>query len=451
MPHSPDERATSLATRRILQSPEILQFLNDGVMHGDGAQRDQLTAAPVPEGQMPGLVLAIDGSLQPVAAQNGFPGAEVAYFSFASVLLDMDLVSKLEARRPANPAEFSSVRSVTPQVMILPGKNFRQVQDPSPKASFRRVSYESLLSAGIDTKSETLLDTYQSLVAYRSKVELPKCPQPGCSDPARGQIPRVGSGPCGCGRNLPVYSTDWLRIHEGFNDIGENGAAYSEFMQVVERLWLINFIRTLEKKNLLPILRKVALVLDGPLAIFGHPAWLKDAIETELARLNDLVRKATDGDILLIGIEKTGQFVDHFLSLDRDPKNVPNKISKRSLFLPDDRYIKRNIVMSESDQFYGYQTYFGRKFFYKTKTGAMIVGSVPFLRKGDSDLAKADLNQFPRIGDALALLDQLISSQFPNATVPLVEAHAQAAIARGFSGQILEKLTRSATGAAGGC
>ena len=102
--------------------------------------------------------------------------------------------------------------------------------------------------------------------------------------------------------------------------------------------------------------------------------------------------------------------------------------------------------MSDSDRDYGYQTYFGRKFFYKTKTGAMIVGSLPFLRDGDDDLDTAQISQFPRIQDALHLLDQLISSQYPNATVPLVEAHAQAAIARGMNGRILEKLTKDLAG-----
>lgn len=121
---------------------------------------------------------------------------------------------------------------------------------------------------------------------------------------------------------------------------------------------------------------------------------------------------------------------------------IPNS----SLFLLGGRYIKRNIIMSESDRDYGYQTYFGRKFFYKTKTGAMIVASLPFLREGDDDLDRADLDQFPRIGDALFLLDHLISSQFPNATVPLVEAHAQAAIARGLNGRILEQLTKELAG-----
>jgi NurA domain len=449
VPHSVDERATSLAARRILQSHEIRDFLKDGVMQGENGKRDPLAPTPVPHlGRPPGLVLAIDGSLQPVPVHDGFPGSEVAYFSFAAVLLDMELVDKLEAARPSNPAEFSKVRSVTPQVMVVPGRNFRQSQDNSPHACFRRVCFERLGSAGFDASTETLRDTYEALLAHRSEAKEPRCPYPMCATPQKGMMPRIGEASCGCNHTRRLYSTDWLRIHEGFNDIGENGAAYSEFMQVTERLWLLNLLRTLEKRNQLDILCKLAFVLDGPLAVFGHPAWIKDAFEIELMRLNALVREATGEDILLIGIEKTGQFVEHFLSLDRDARGTPHQIANGSLFLIDDHYIKRNIILSESERPYGYQTYFGRKFFYKTKTGAMIVGSVPFLRQGDNDIERADLEQFPRVSDALFLLDHLISSQFPNATVPLVEAHAQAAIARGLNAQILERLTKSTAGLA---
>jgi hypothetical protein len=447
VPHAPEERATSLAARRILQSEEILDFLKDGVMQGDGEKRDPLTATPLPtKGQLTQLVLAIDGSLQPVPVHDGFPGSEVAYFSFASVLLDMDLVDTLEAQRPANPADFSRVRSVTPQVMVMPGRNFRHKQDASPRASFRRTSFEKLGAAGFDLGTESLRGTYEALLAHRSESNELRCPHAACKTPERAKVPKSGKGTCSCSSPKPLFSTDWLRIHQGFNDVGENGAAFSEFMQVTERLWLVNLLRTLEKRSRLDIVKKVALVLDGPLAIFGHPAWLKDAIERELARLNELVNKETGQDILLIGIEKTGQFVDHFLSHDRDARGSPNQIPNQTLFLINDSYIKRNIIMSDSEQPYGYQTYFGRKFFYKTKTGAMIVGSVPFLRKGDNDLDRAELSQFPRVNDALFLLDHLISSQFPNATVPLVEAHAQAAIARGLNAQILERLTRSTAG-----
>jgi hypothetical protein len=339
VPHAPDERATSLAARRILQSEEIREFLKHGVMQGDGSKRDPLPAIPTPpQGTVPPLVLAVDGSLQPVPVHDGFPGAEVAYFSFASVLLDMDRVEALEAERPANPAEFNKVRSVTPQVMVMPGKNFRHKEDASPRSSFRRIAFEQLARAGFDVSTESLRDTYEALLAYRIGNDVLRCPHPGCETPEAASVPRTSQSACGCSKENTCYSTDWLRIHQGFNDVGENGAAYAEFMQVTERLWLVNLLRTLEKKKTLGVMRKIALVLDGPLAVFGHPAWLKDAIERELSRLNALVKGETGQDILLIGIEKTGQFVDHFLSRDRDARGSPNQIANQSLFLVDDRY-----------------------------------------------------------------------------------------------------------------
>jgi hypothetical protein len=452
MPHSLDERAPSLAARRILQSEEIKDFLKTGVMQGNNGHPDPLTPTRVPDGgRLPTFVLAIDGSLQPVPVQHGFPGAEVAYFSFASVLLNMDLVADLEAKRPVSPSAFKHVRMTTPHVMVLPGRNFRQAEDISPRACFRRLSHSCLGAAGMQEGAETLLETYETLLQHRSDTgeDSPKCPYPSCDRPKNMTLPKAGVSSCPCS-NKPLYPTDWLRIHEGFNDIGENGAAYMEFMQVAERLWLVNVLRTLKKTNLLSRVGRLALVMDGPLAVFGHPAWLKDAIKAELQELNREVRKQTGQDILLIGIEKTGQFVDHFLALDRDARGTPNQIPNSTLFLLGGNYIKRNIIMSESDRDYGYQTYFGRKFFYKTKTGAMIVASLPFLREGDDDLDRAELDQFPRIGDALFLLDHLVSSQFPNATVPLVEAHAQAAIARGLNGRILEKLTQELAGSGNG-
>ena len=43
-------------------------------------------------------------------------------------------------------------------------------------------------------------------------------------------------------------------------------------------------------------------------------------------------------------------------------------------------------------------TYFGRKFFYKTASGARLVVSVPFLDESHRDTTTAEPNQLPSIG-----------------------------------------------------
>ena len=451
MPHTLNERATSLAVLRIGQSSEIREFLEQGIVRREDSPSNVLSPTQLTDtGIAPDLVLAIDGSLQPVPVENGFPGAEVAYFSFATVLLDMGLVGRLDAERPINPAEFRTARSVTPQVTVLPGKNFRHQEDITPSACFRRQIYQSFANAGLDPSEETLLGTFEALLEHRSAQSLPGCPYPDCSHVDGTITVRRGQGTCACDRSLPIYATDWLRIQEGFLDYGNNGAAFAEYMQVVERVWLINFLRALERRDLLGVLKKTAFVMDGPLAVFGHPAWLKDAIQKELQRLNQVAIERNGQDIALLGIEKGGAFAEHLLMLDQKANGTSNKIAPGTLYLIDDSYIKENIIMSASDRPYGDQTYFGRKFFYKSKNGALVVGSTPYLREGDDDLGRAEERQHPRLADLVKLLDALISSRYPNATVPLVEAHAQAAIARGLNAQIIERLTKASVGTADG-
>jgi hypothetical protein len=45
-------------------------------------------------------------------------------------------------------------------------------------------------------------------------------------------------------------------------------------MQVWERILLIHLLRWFERRGLLEQIAKIAFILDGPLAMFGHPAWL---------------------------------------------------------------------------------------------------------------------------------------------------------------------------------
>ncbi len=81
-------------------------------------------------------------------------------------------------------------------------------------------------------------------------------------------------------------------------------------------------------------------------------------------------------------------------------------------------------------------------FFYKTKSGALIVASLPFYCEVDKDLNVATPDRFPRLSDALNLLDELASTRYPNALIPIISAHAEAAIPMNLGSRILEKLAR---------
>lgn len=393
-------------------------------------------------GWQPDWILGIDGSHAEVPVQNGFPGAEACYITVASVLMNIAKIRELDQQRPVDPKVFRTVEQAESVDCVLPGCNVIYENEISAQSSLRRALFKIMTLEGLGSDTETLLDTYHVLLAHKPQGKTQQCPYDDCPDEA-SYVPNEGHYSCRCSLGRSWYSTDALRIHERMNPIGSNGTIFSEVLQVLERIWLIHILRVFEANDLLSVLKRLAIVIDGPLAIYGQPAWLSRSISIELARLNQVVRRATGGqDILLLGIEKTGNFVDHFNHIDQNEDGSTGRFRECSVALLTDSYIKQNIIFSDSDRPYGYATYFGRKFFYKTKSEAMIVGSLPFLDESHRDLNTAHPDQFPRLVDALSMLDKLASTRYANAVTPLVSAHAEASIPLHLGGKVLEKLAR---------
>ena len=445
MPHE-GEFAHYEPLRRIVESERVRALLGNYRVRerADSESQGGLLKADVQATDwLPKWVLAIDGSYTEVDIRNGFPGAKAAYLAVASVMLDVGKMRELDKMRPANPKVFRTLEEVESLDCALPGANIVYINQTSAQSSLRKALFQVFETKAIDPDCESLLDTYEALLAYKpASIRPQQCPYDDCRMRSREYIQNIGEYQCGCELSRSLYSTDALRIYERMQEAGSNGAIYGEAMQVFERIWVIHLLRTLEAKELLRSVRKIAIVLDGPLAVFGQPAWISQAIRQELWRLNDLVNQQTGEDILLLGIEKTGLFVDHLAMLDQNERGEANNLPSGSAWLLTDEYIKKNIIFSDSTKPYGEDTYFGRKLFYKTKTGALITASLPFLREDHRDLIRAEISQFPRLADAMGLIDQLISSRYPNALVPLVSANAEASIPLHLGNRVLEEVAR---------
>ena len=184
------------------------------------------------------------------------------------------------------------------------------------------------------------------------------------------------------------------------------------------------------------------------MAGFGPPAWLSAAIGKELKRLNEKVRASTGQDLLILGIEKTGGFVQHFDEIDQTEKPGQQLFSARQYMLLTDNYIKERILYSDSHKRYGEDTYFGRKLFYKTQSGARIVVSIPFLSNAQDTLESADISLYPQFAAICTLLDRVVSSRYANAVSPLIAANAQAAIPLQLGSKVLTQLAKALLGTA---
>ncbi|MFC1733530.1 DNA double-strand break repair nuclease NurA [candidate division KSB1 bacterium] len=239
-----------------------------------------------------------------------------------------------------------------------------------------------------------------------------------------------------------LYSTDAMRLHELMNPGGTNGELYGQIMQMLEKLWLIHILRAFEKRNWLPTLRRMAFVMDGPLACFSTWSWLNKSIIVELRRINELQKKINGADLLIVGIEKSGTFFNHLEEIDTEKDGTSGRLPPQTAFLLTDDYIKRNIIYTESDKVYGQDIYFGRKFFYKTKSGYKVVPVVAFFNDDQQNIRTAHSDQFPCLREIMNLLDELVSSRYPDSISPLVSAHAEAAIPLNLGKKIFEEIAQ---------
>jgi len=404
--------------------------------------------APEQVPKFPRFILAINGSYTEAAVKTGYPGARVGYCTAASILLDLDLIDRLDAVRPVDPVDFRKTVQAASVDAALPGSNVITRRQKSARASFREELYDLFTDIVIDEDDRTsLLSTYEALLVLKPTGNPQSCPYSeshGCNATFA-----VGPGytTCpSCGR--AVYSTDALRIHERFRDIGTNGEAFGLVMQVIERLLMIHFLRCFEMRNLLNRLTSLAFFIDGPLAAFGPPAWLSATISKELKRINGKVQASTGQDLLILGIEKTGAFVKHFEEIDQTETPGQQLFAGRQYMLLTDSYIKDRIMHSDSKKRYGEDTYFGRKFFYKTQSGARIVGSIPFLSDAQDTLDSNDISLYPQFTAVCTILDGVASSRYANSVSPLIAANAQAAIPLHLGSKVLTQLARALLGTA---
>jgi hypothetical protein len=443
------EYAAYKPLKRIVECERVQQLLTRSKVyqrHSDIVSQYPLKTAPKAE-NIPKFILAIDGSYAEVAVKNGYPGAKVGYCTVASVLIDLALVNKIDTIRPFDPRQFRKTENASSIDSALPGSNVVTRRQISARASFREELYDHFNAIIVDEDERmALIDTYESLLSLKPHTHPQACPyneDDGCQHHFSSIPARVSECPL-CKRH--IYSTDALRIHERFNDLGSNGEAFGLVTHIWEQLLLIHLLRCFEKKGLLPLMDNLAFFIDGPLAVFGPPAWLSASISKELKRINSIIRDKSGSDLMIIGIEKTGLFVSHFDEIDHT--ETPGKLlfDNGQYMLLTDRYIKQRVHQSISPKRYGQDTYFGRKFFYKTASGARIVANIPFLSDEQDNIDSDDITPYPKFKTYLALLDQFVSSRYANSLTPIISAHAEASIPLNLGAKVLTQLARALMG-----
>lgn len=436
----------------IIRNPDVVAFLgNCQYLRKPGDDAIGEIAAlyqPAPQSdELPKLVVASDGSAYAQAIDESFPSTQMGYVKLSLMAFDMKLYGGLV--QPGNPfvepfraAELHNAgRGVS---FVLPGSNVGykglHVQD-----GFRLSIYEQLADdrTKIHATAPSICDMLYHLQG--GQIQIDKCPHCGEEGPFRFK-PSADVAKCQnplCATD--VYVTDSLRIHEQISDQGDNGSAMTRFMNAVEHLQLATVVKTMADNNL-DALCATAIMLDGPLALFGQPAKYHASIQKFYNSVFERCLTLGKKPPLIIGLQKDGMVMEHARSLEPHLKPgtyCPITDKYRAEFI--------NGIAPLTENF-GHETYYGQDFIYKTDSGRIfdLCLAYPFSDKQQRATfasKKADATYYePWLARALALVRHLEFDLYENAVVPVALAHRHASISLKPGGTLLDVLTKQHLG-----
>ncbi len=459
------ERASKISHSDIVKNPDVTRFLSQCEylrIPDENQTKEVVKRFEVPpenhNGPLPENIIATDGSFYESSLNDKLPSTKVGYIKVSSVLIRIKEFNSLRTDGQPFVDPFKVARleeNNSPITFTLPSANIRRAGEKSVRESFRAVVDEMFADNRTrmrendpNTSLRTTLFLLASLRPDKmgsgdiSKIRLHKCPT--CDFDGGGNpleiSDTVEAQYCpSCKSKL--FATDCLRIWEEVTDFQSNAQALGRLMMVAEHLIPIHYIRSVAE-NSLQALGSMCFFVDGPLAVFGNCAWLYGSILKYLFKLNEDLGRIGQPPIIIIGLQKTGQVVDHAQLIDK-------YIEPNRLFPIDDEYRYKYILNGREmvDNGFGDETYYGQDFIYKTKTGRIFIFGLPFPFQSKRPLEhflkkKTELQTYPSLGRAISLIDRFESDLYKNAVVPIALAHHYTAISLRPGGRVLDLLTR---------
>ncbi len=134
-----------------------------------------------------------------------------------------------------------------------------------------------------------------------------------------------------CARtNRPIYLTDVFRLHERIDENLGAGGILGYLMTTIEQLIVVHILRLIARRRP-AALSNIAIIKDGPLAFFGVTANLHNPMRRLLVQLS------RTAEPILVGVEKSGPFVEH-------AHQIRDKMQPGQALILNDAYIYRNIL-----------------------------------------------------------------------------------------------------------
>jgi len=424
----PYERASRITHSEIVRDPGVITFLEGctlPALPAPSVLQSQLVAFPPGSGSVR-AVIAVDGGLTEGSVRDEYPSATFAFMTFGPLLLNLDDLRSVDRLAFIGPEDMARLKNIQRYMLVLPTRTVLPKGAKNFSEGVRRTVHNFLVAGDGHLMAALRWLAFHGWEQPAARVarDIPRCPA-GCGHAAltftyQDAIERSCPG---CGR--AVLLSDVLRLYERIDDDAGAGGILGYLLTALEQLVIVHLIQAIIAMKP-ATLREVLFIRDGPLAFFGVTAPLHAPMRELMAFLG----RQNGGPLIhLVGLEKSGPFVEHAMMID-------DKIGRGQLLMLGDDYIYRHIQPGDpTTHSFGRNTYYGAKCIAKTLSGDVYVATVPTR----VHMPKPVFTDTFNLGEVLRVIGELRCSMYDNALLPVVLANRLVSLADVPSSQVLAK------------
>ncbi|MBE9171227.1 NurA domain-containing protein [Pleurocapsales cyanobacterium LEGE 06147] len=379
-------------------------------------------------------IIAIDGGYTEVTLDQGFPSRTMHFLQFGALLFKSEDLAEVNAAAHINPEDMARLKNIHRLKLALPTKNVRFQDETTLQGTILKSIFEFFSNNNLEEK-HSLINTLAWFI-FRHYKQGNRSEKDKLWNLATNPLTIEGKQVTLFEQQMSkdytftcsetggkIYLTDIFRFQEIIDE--ETGAAgiLGYLVNTIEHIIIIHLIRQLLRIQP-EMLKKVLFIKDGSTGFFGQTAPLHDP-------MNDLINWLLDKhNILLVGLEKSGAFVDH-------AQEIQNKLKPGQALILTDDYIYRYILPGGGDPIrpYASTSNYGHKVIFKTRKEQMHVVSVPV----------RELKKFPTVIDLPNLqvlldnVEDLHCDMYDSALFPVALVNKLVSLSAHPSQRILQK------------
>lgn len=379
------------------------------------------------------FIVAVDGGDTTIPVKDNFPSSSMTFFQFGANLLSIEDLSQLKKTPFIDPKDISKLKELDRIKLALPIKNLAKKNADKGKATLSYFVRETIFNF---FKKQNYLETLKWFLfeEYKSspKQTYTVSTNPEDEEGKKYIINRekdITDDYKVKTDNGSFFLTDVFRLHEAIDEDLGAGGIVAYVRNLIEHFIIIHTLKGLYEQRKETV-KNVIFIKDGVLAFFGQTANMHSPMRS---LLNFLVENKVF--VNLVGVEKSGAFVEHALE-------IKDKMKNGQFFLLSNSYIYKYIKPGDpkESEAFGKTSYYSSKVFFKSKDDKIYVLTFP---TQDRDvIIKPKREDFKNIDIILKHIELLKSDMYDNSLLPIALANKLVSISDHPSSSILEKFAK---------